>query len=116
MPTFCSLVGFKSDRDLKWDGTNITALLDDHKPLADRPLYAVAPNWRSRSLRHGQWKLIVFEEGKTRKKTELYDMSVDAKESLNVAEQYPNHVERLLMELETAAVRDRDAEAGNGTN
>jgi len=113
MPTFCSLVGFKSVRDLKWDGTNITALLDDHKPLADRPLYAVAPNWRSRSLRHGQWKLIVFEEGKTRKKTELYDMSVDAKESLNVAEQYPNHVERLLMELETAAVRDRDAEAGN---
>ncbi|HUP77800.1 MAG TPA: sulfatase-like hydrolase/transferase, partial [Pirellula sp.] len=113
MPTFCSITGYKMDRDLKWDGTNIAALLADHRPLPDRPLYAVAPNFRSRSLRHGQWKLIVFENGKTIKRIELFDMDVDPIESSNVAEKHPIHVERLLMELETAAARDRDAEAVN---
>ena len=28
MPTFCSLAGYESERDLKWDGADLTQLLN----------------------------------------------------------------------------------------
>jgi len=43
MPTLCALASYRPPRDLKWDGLNIASLLTEHRSLADRPLYAVAP-------------------------------------------------------------------------
>lgn len=110
MPTLCALAGDRPDRDLNWDGTNIAALLTEHAELPDRPLYAVAPGWRSRSLRLGDWKLITHED-KNSRKVELFDLASDPGESKNQAEQQPDRVQQLLTKLNEAASRDRDSVA-----
>jgi len=110
MPTFCALAGYQPAQDLKWDGRNIASLLFDRSELPERPLYAVAPGWRARSLRLGNWKLIVHGTGDARR-IELFDMVRDARESTNLAEQQPERIKQLLAKLEEAAARDRDAVA-----
>ncbi len=108
MPTFCSLAGYEPNDNLRWDGTNITTLLTDHTRLPDRPLYTAGTGWRSRSLRLGDWKLIVYGQ-KEKQKIELFDLAEDPTESENLAEQKPDRVRQLMKELDAIAVRDRDA-------
>ncbi|MBC7820398.1 MAG: sulfatase-like hydrolase/transferase, partial [Planctomycetaceae bacterium] len=110
MPTLCTIAGFRPDRDLKWDGTNIALVLTEHTELPIRPLYAVAPGWRSRSLRLGNWKLIVHGEGNARR-VELFDLAHDPAESKNLADQQPDKLKLLLGKLDEVAARDRDAVA-----
>jgi arylsulfatase A-like enzyme len=108
MPTFCSLAGYESNRDVKWDGADITQLLIKKTPLPDRPLYTAGPRWRARSLRYGVWKLIVYGKWKNRK-LELFNISNDPSESKNRADTEPKRVEEMLTRLQQAARRDRDA-------
>jgi arylsulfatase A-like enzyme len=108
MPTLCALAGYRADRDLKWDGTDITPLLTRHTPIPDRPLYAVAPRWRSRSLRWGQWKLLVHGEKQARR-VELFDLVADPSETTNLAGDLPDRVGRLTAMLSEVSARDRDA-------
>lgn len=108
MPTFCKIAGYEPRAPLRWDGEDLTKLLTDHSPLADRPLYTAGPRWRSRSLRLGDWKLIVHGE-KEKQKIELFNLTADLSESENLAEKSPETVERLTRELEKMAERDRDA-------
>ena len=110
MPTLCALTGFRSDRDLNWDGINVLPLLTEHAELPTRALYAVAPGWRSRSLRLGDWKLIVHEE-KNARRVELFDLAQDPAESHSQTDQQPDRVQQMLAKLEAAAARDRDAVA-----
>ncbi|MDZ4687984.1 MAG: sulfatase-like hydrolase/transferase [Planctomycetaceae bacterium] len=110
MPTLCSLAGYRSADDLKWDGTNLAPLLFDRRELPERSLYAVAPGWRSRSLRRGDWKLIIHGAGDARR-LELFDLSHDPAESKNLSVEQPERVRRLLSELDELAARDRDAVA-----
>ncbi len=108
LPTFAAVSGFSFDQDLKWDGTNLLPVLTAHTPMPDRPLYSVAPGWRSRTLRYGQWKLIVFGEG-SRRKVELYDLQADPAEAHNLAASNSGPLARLQAMLDLAAARDRDA-------
>jgi len=108
MPTFCAIAGYQPQRDLKWDGTDITALLTKHRPPAERALYAAGTRWRSRSLRLGDWKIIVFGENE-QQKVELFNIARDPSESENLAEQQPERVKQLLGEMDKKAVADRDA-------
>ncbi len=108
MPTFCALAGYQSKRDLKWDGADITQLLMQHTPLPARPVYTVGPGWRARSLRYGDWKLIVQGEG-AGKKLDLFHLSDDPQESTNRAEAEPKRVAEMLEKLQQAARRDRDS-------
>jgi arylsulfatase A-like enzyme len=108
MPTFCALAGYRSETDLRWDGTDITALLTNHTSPPERPLYAAGTGWRSRSLRLGDWKLIVFGE-KEKQKVELFNLAKDPTESENLAEQQPDRAKQLLKEMDKMAARDRDA-------
>jgi arylsulfatase A-like enzyme len=110
MPTLAAIAGYRPDRDLKWDGIDITSLLTGHTPLPDRPLYAVAPAWRSRSLRFGDWKLIEHVE-KPAARVELFDLAADAFEARNLAESRPDLVRKLSQLMETSSARDRDAVA-----
>jgi arylsulfatase A-like enzyme len=110
MPTFCSLAGYKPDRDLKWDGMDITALLKEQAPLPDRPIYTVGPQGRAVSLRYGAWKLIRLGTGDDRK-IELYNIAMDPRESKNLAQAEPKRVEELFERLENVSRRDRDAVA-----
>jgi arylsulfatase A-like enzyme len=110
MPTLAAVAGARPDRDLKWDGTSLLPLLIAHTPLPDRPLYSVAPGWRSRSLRFGSWKLIVFGEGASRR-ADLYDLAADPQEKNNLASAQPDRLRQLQGLLDQAAARDRDAVA-----
>ncbi|MSU47920.1 MAG: arylsulfatase [Opitutus sp.] len=108
LSTFAALTGYKLQRDLKWDGTSILTLLTAHTPLPDRPLYSVAPAWRSRALRFGQWKLVVTGEGATRK-SELFDLATDPTEKNNLSSNQPVRLREMQAMLDQAAARDRDA-------
>ncbi|WP_414661112.1 sulfatase-like hydrolase/transferase [Horticoccus sp. 23ND18S-11] len=108
MPTFSALAGFAPQTDLKWDGTDLTALLTTHTPLPPRPLYSVAPSWRSRSLRYESWKLIVFGEG-AKSRSELFNLAADPGEKHDLAASEPQRLRQLRALMDAAAVRDRDA-------
>ena len=111
MPTLTAIAGWKPDRDLKWDGADLTALLLEHTPLLERPLYAVAPGWKARSVRMGDWKLIVHQERKSGRE-ELFNLASDPGETRNLAAAQPEHVSRLTKVMAEISARDRDAEAG----
>ena len=112
MPTLCALAGFQSGHDLKWDGRDISSLLLQREPLPDRPLYAVAPGWNSRSLRYGPWKLIV-RETKQATKSELYNLNDDPGESHNLAQRNPVQVAAMHSRLDAMAQADRDAQVND---
>ena len=109
MPTLTALAGWKPERDLKWDGTDLTALLLHHTPLPERPLYAVAPGWKARSVRMGDWKLIVHDEKKSAR-VELFDLATDPAESKSQAELQPDRVQKLRQLIQEISASDRDAE------
>lgn len=50
----------------------------------------------SRSLRMGNWKLIDFDKTKEDKVVELYNLAEDLGEQMNVAEQHPEIVAKML--------------------
>ena len=110
MPTFCALAGYQSATDLRWDGTDLTALLTTHKPLAERSLYAVAPNWRGQSLHRGDWKLLVHAQGQ-QQRLELFNLAEDPTESNNLASKHLDLLAEMQEHLKQAAAADRDAVA-----
>ena len=110
MPTFCSLAGYKPDRELKWDGADITDLLVNQSPLPDRPIYTAGPRWRAASLRYGDWKLITHGTGDQRR-VELFNIAADASESKDMADGHPKQVKEMLVRFKEAAAHDRDAVA-----
>lgn len=113
MPTFCSLAGSRMERasDLKWDGTDLTQLLVEHRELPERSIYTVGPGWRAVALRYGNWKLIVHGDGPQRK-VELFDIGSDPNETTDQSAAQTQLVTELLDRLKQAAARDRDAVAG----
>ncbi len=125
-PTFAALAGYRPDRDLKWDGTDLGPLLTAHTPPPERAIYAVAPGWRAQSLRHGRWKLIVHAPPAAAKKKnasagsttpvtspapreELFDLVADPAEATNLAARHPDILAAMRARLAAAAARDRDA-------
>jgi arylsulfatase A-like enzyme len=108
MPTFCALAGYVPAADPNWDGVNIAGLLTEQTDLPERFLYTAGPNWRSRSLHAGDWKLIVHGQADAQK-MELYNLKLDPAEATNRADQYPERLEQLLQALDQVAARDRDA-------
>jgi arylsulfatase A-like enzyme len=112
-PTICSLAGYKPNADLKWDGQNMWPVLSGETSVAPpRPLYMVAPAFRSRALRFGEWKLVVHGDGDKRK-TELYDLSKDPSETTDLAGSQPAKLAEMLAKLAEVAKRDRDAVAND---
>ncbi len=115
VPTFAALTGYTAERDLKWDGVNLLPLLTTHTPPPVRPLYGVAPGWRAQSLRHGDWKLIVYGAISPAKKKsaapaeELFNLADDPVETKNLAASRPEILAELRRHLAVAAARDRDA-------
>lgn len=108
MPTFCALAGYTPDRDLNWDGRDITELLVNQSPLPDRSLYTAGPRWRATSLRHGDWKLVTHGSG-DEQTVELYNITTDPGESDDRAGSEVNRVNEMLAGLERAMQADRDS-------
>jgi arylsulfatase A-like enzyme len=109
LPTFAALAGYRPETDLSWDGVDLSGLLTRDKPLAPRPLYAVGPSGKSRSLRSGDWKLIVTGELSRPDRLQLFRIDIDPSERTDLASTEAGETARLLDAMRQAALRDNDA-------
>jgi arylsulfatase A-like enzyme len=102
MPTLTKLVGWSTDKNLKWDGRDIWPLISGEATEAEkRTFYWAFP--KGRSLRDGDMKLIVHREGKT----ELFDLAADPSETTDLASDRPEEVARLKQLMEEQTKLDR---------
>jgi len=113
MPTFCALAGYQPAGDLKWDGLNILPQLTGAEPPKARAFYVAAPNFRTRAIREGDWKLIVPDSMKKASagKTELFNIAADPNETTDLADKEPGRVEAMRARLAELSKADRDAVA-----
>ncbi len=116
MPTFCALAGYVPERDLKWDGKNIWPQLTGAEPVPPRTIYTVGPNFNARSVRDGDWKLIVARKGGAKpgdeppaESAELYNLATDANETADLAAKMPENVAALRAQMNQLSKGDRDA-------
>ena len=109
MPTFCGLAGVAVDAaGVKWDGADIWPVITGTGTLPPRSLYSAGTGFRSRALRYGDWKLIVFgKAGGSASKVELYNIAQDPGEKDDVSAAYPEKVAELQEELATQMALDK---------
>ena len=112
MPTFCGLAGFKPEKDLKWDGIDLWPQLAQGAAPPQRVIYTVAPGFRSRSLRAGDFKLVLHAKSGA-EKAELYDIAKDPNETTDLAEPMPAKLAELRAALNAFAKADKDAVAND---
>ncbi len=108
MPTLCRFANVtdKVPSAVKWDGIDLSKLLIERQPIADRPLYSVAPAWRARSLRYGDWKLIEQQANKS-VKYELFNLKNDPQEQTDLSGRMPEQVELLKQQLTAISAGDK---------
>ena len=106
LPTLAGIVGGKIPTDRVIDGKDILPLMIG-KPDAKTPHSAYAYIYKEGGVRSGKWKYYPFRSGKGKKEkfnaddlrakspVQLYDLSADLSEEKNLAEQYPQVVQRL---------------------
>jgi arylsulfatase A-like enzyme len=109
MPTLCALAGYQPAKDLRWDGDNVWGAITGESPLPARTLYSVAPAFRARMLREGDWKLIVSDGEKEAAKTELFNLATDPAEATDLAASQPDKLAELRKKLDDTARADRDS-------
>jgi arylsulfatase A-like enzyme len=105
LPTICRLAGVALPPDLSPDGEDVSEILMGASRPRTKPLYFqwlwnvlgnqtyLAPEL---AVRDGQWKLFMYPD---RTEAELYDMSSDSTETVNIAANHPEVVSRLSDEL-----------------
>lgn len=109
MPTMCDIAGIESP---KTDGISMLPemLGETDKQQKHDFLYWEFPEaGGQKAVRMGNWKAFVRNIRKGNQKVELYDLSVDPREQKDVAEQYPDVVNRVL-EIFRAEHTDSDIE------
>ncbi len=111
LPTFAALAGAELPPDRVIDGKDVRSLLLDEDPAPTPHLaYYYYFMTHLNGVRSGRWKLHVARLGgrypdyEPNPVLELYDLHADIGESRNVAEQYPQVVERLKALAEAARV------------
>lgn len=119
MPTLCALAGYRSSKDLKWDGVNLWPYLTGAKAPEARTLYTVSGGFNSAMIRHGDWKLVVGARGKKEKggkKTEgkqpaieLFNLAADPGEKNDLSSAQPEIVADLQKRLVEISARDKDS-------
>ncbi|WP_435020446.1 arylsulfatase B [Tundrisphaera sp. TA3] len=103
MPTLAKLVGYQSASDLKWDGLDAWPLLSGAAAdPAPRTLYIA--HRRGHVLRHGDWKLIAFANGRS----ELYNIAADPYETADRAAAEPAKLAELKALLDGMRAKDVD--------
>ncbi len=101
-PSLLAVAGLRPDEKAAPDGTDFsTAMLGKEKPTRKTPIFWLRPPDRpgpandpfpDLAVREGDWKLLINEDGG---KPQLYDLSKDSGEAMNIAVQQPDTVERL---------------------
>lgn len=112
LPMLSRLVGYRADKDLKWDGHDVWPVLTGAEPMPQRLLYWTAPGFKARAVRQGDFKLIVSAgKGDATGKLELFNLSRDPNEEVNLAADLPDQVAELQKQLKAVAKADKDAVA-----
>lgn len=114
MPTFCELAGTNNhySNSLKWDGKNIWKVLTGEQNLVSRNLYSAGVHFRSKALRDGDWKLILFQsKGSNQERAELYNIAKDPSEKEDLAAKEPERLGRMRTAIKSASKNDRDSVA-----
>jgi arylsulfatase A len=96
LPTFARLAGAPLPRDRTLDGKDVWPVLSDQSQAKSphQAFFYYGGEGRLEGVRKGRWKLRMRDE------VELYDLVTDISEQHNLADQRPNRVRRLSLELE----------------
>ena len=111
MPTFCRLAEAVDGRELKWDGQDLWPMLTGQATRRTSPLYWVAPEFQSRAVRQGDWKLIEDNSGKSAVYL-LFDLATDPYEQSDVAAGQPEQLQRMQQLLQEISRDDQRRGAG----
>ena len=101
-PTLLELSGIGERNELHMDGKSLVPFLTDPEKTGDRMLVWHYPHyhgsaWRPGSaIRYNQWKLVEFYEDQT---IELYDLSTDLEERLDISGAYPQLADSLRKQM-----------------
>jgi len=113
MPTICRLANYAGDGRLKWDGKDIWPLLTGSaEPQQERVLYCQGVGRRSAAVLLGDWKLIVHR-GTGGAKRELFHLSDDPMESVDLIGENEAKAAELKRLLEAEEAKDNDALPGD---
>ncbi|MEZ5941769.1 MAG: sulfatase-like hydrolase/transferase [Planctomycetaceae bacterium] len=112
MPTFCELAGYEMEEDLQWDGMSLVSHLTERTPVPPRIHYAAGPSGRFRSLRDGDWKLIVQGKGEMTR-VELFNLKLDPGEKENRYEMETDRSAKMLELLNEMATHDSESKVSN---
>ncbi|MCY2975234.1 MAG: sulfatase-like hydrolase/transferase [Planctomycetota bacterium] len=99
LPSLCAAAGVPGDKHQQVDGENLLAALQGSNLSRTRPVFWKWTGkgnhkdfWPRLSIRDGNWKLLLTEDGK---QAELYKLPEDRAESVDVAKNHPDIVARL---------------------
>lgn len=113
LPTFATLAGVTAPSNVVIDGKDIGSLIQGH-PDAKSPHEAFYYYFRDtlECVRSGRWKLRVAQVrgGEKMEFPQLYDLKTDIEESINLADQHPEVVQKLLRLATTARQELGDGE------
>lgn len=102
MPTLCAAAGIRLPDGYVPDGENMLAAFEGREIKRMKPIFwewrgnHSGENWPCLGIRHGRWKLLLSED---QTRVELYDIPLDRSESQNLADQYPEVVQKLTERL-----------------
>lgn len=102
MPTLLDLIGLETPKDL--DGKSLIPLIKGEKDVNHTEIYLSECAWQAaRGIRDHQYKYIeTYDSGPfSRPPAELYDLTQDPEEVENLANRYPEMVERYREKLST---------------
>ncbi|MDF7826525.1 sulfatase-like hydrolase/transferase [Pontiellaceae bacterium B12227] len=104
LPTFLEAAGVALPANYKPDGESAMAAFKGEKFTRTKPIFwewrggdNQAYTWPSLGVRDGKWKLLVNRETQ---KMELYDLEMDWAEKNDLAEKYPEVVQKLSEKLD----------------
>jgi uncharacterized sulfatase len=105
-PSLLKLANVGAPSGASFDGEDLSsAFLGRTQPSRTKPLFWVRPpdrpgengeRWPDLSIRDGDWKLLLMEDGT---RAELYGLAQDPGETKNLAKKNPDTVERLTRQL-----------------
>jgi uncharacterized sulfatase len=106
MPSLTALAGTHPQSGAEFDGQDFSAtFLGKEKQVRTKPLFWVRPPdragdehtaWPDLSMREGDWKLLMMEDGG---KKQLYNLADDPREKNNLAGKEPERVQAMSKEL-----------------
>ncbi len=121
LPTFAGLAGQSLPKDLAIDGRDITPLITGATDQSPHEYYYYYCYTDLQAVRDARWKLVLPRPAKPGwmgwwarmidevKTIELYDLASDEGETVNVAAQHPEVVDRLMKAIERARTELGDA-------